>query len=255
MNIRISAAAAAAALVLAGCGSSTGGSGSSSGSSAARSSASSSAATSADNSTLAPKALSDAALAAVKAAKSFHVSADGTSDGQRLMIDMSYSDRSSTGSITIADSKIELRNVDGQVYFTAPDAFWRKQAGAQADVVLPLVSGKWVLVPAGNKDFAELASFADRDQFVGSLNSDSTGHAYASVPGRTIDGIETVGIRDTTDGSVLYVAKNGTPYPVQGESKDTSGSGGGTFAFGGWNAPVEVTAPPAGDVIDLSRLK
>lgn len=259
MFVRPTVAVVAAALavgVLGACGASTSGSGSSTPAGAASSSASpsvSASSSASDNSATAPAALSDAALAAVKQADTFHVTAVGTSDGQSLKIDMHYGAGVSTGSLTLGGSRIDLIEAGGKTYFKAPDEFWRKQAGAKADAVLAVVGGKWVLAPRDNQDFAGLVSFADRNAFVAQLDDKSTPHHYVSAPGRTIDGVDTVGVKDTTDGSVLYVARTGTPYPVLGESKDSTG--GGTFTFGDWNQPVTADAPPADQTVDLSRLK
>lgn len=251
----VAAAAAALALGLTGCGASTDGSGSSTtASSAGASTAASSSSSAADNSATDPAALSDAALAALKAADSFHVTINGTSDGKALTLDMRYGADSSVGTLTIGGSRLDLVKAGGKSYFKAPDSFWRERAGAKADAVLALVGGKWVLVPEGDRDYAAIVSFTDREEFIATLDDKSTTPKYVSAPGRTIDGTETVGVKDTTDGSVLYVAKTGTPYPVLGESTGSDG-GSGTFAFGEWNQPVRATAPPADEVVDVGALK
>jgi hypothetical protein len=78
----------------------------------------------------------------------------------------------------------------------------------------------------------------------------SSQHGKLANDGKTTyKGQDVVAIRDTSDGSKLYVAATGKPYPVAivGSKKNQSG----TITFGDWNKSVSLSAPSG--AIDIGQ--
>ena len=55
---------------------------------------------------------------------------------------------------------------------------------------------------------------------------------------------------DSSDGSTLYVAATGTPYPI---AATESGNSKGAITFDHWNDPVSVDAPKGAVDIEQAR--
>lgn len=255
------ALAAAAALVLTACGSS-GGSDESSPPAVRTTSASSQPATTTPSSSTAGRsstaasqqavALAKDTISAMKSAQSFHLAASGTSDGSSLKIDMHYGADSSKGSIATQGTQMQLISVDNDIYFKAPDAFWKQQVpDSQQAAVLAKLSGKWVKVPSGSDAFGKIVEFADREAFIGELTDEFEPSDLSLGEHKTIDGVETVGIVNADEGTTLYVRANGTPYPVTSIS---SGADSNTVTFSDWNKPFTAQPPPPSEVVDASAL-
>jgi hypothetical protein len=95
-----------------------------------------------------------------------------------------------------------------------------------------------------------LGEVTDIDGLMGQVTSSASHGKLANDGETTYKGQEVVVIRDTSDGSKLYVAATGPPYPVAivaGKTADT-----GTVTFDGWNESVEISAPQG--ALDISKL-
>jgi hypothetical protein len=62
---------------------------------------------------------------------------------------------------------------------------------------------------------------------------------------KTYKGRKVVAIKDSRDGSILYVAATGAPLPV-------ATIGAGSLDFAGWNKQAPITAPKG--ALDISQL-
>lgn len=237
-------------LALTGCGSSTSGSGSSGGSSNG-----SSAGLNGSSNGIESKSVTEivaATQAAAKAQSSVHVAGAGTSGGTAVGIDMSLvKGKGGSGSITTDGSKFQIVTTTSTLYFKADKAFWTKSGGS---ALATLVGDRWVKVPIGNKDFADLASMGDFTSAVGSFLS-STGTPSKGAT-KTIDGQPALSLVDS-DGSLLWIATTGDPLPLRIEntaSKGAAAGSGGALVFSQWNAAPAPTVPAAADTVDLSKL-
>ncbi|MEP6598975.1 MAG: hypothetical protein ABJB98_05940 [Actinomycetota bacterium] len=233
---------------LAGCGGSTGGNGTPA--SGAASSATASSGSGADLSSLTAQQLLDKAKAELAAAKSFRVTGNAISDGTAVAVDMGFTAAGSAGSVTLGGAKIELRSIGQTMYFRAPDSFWRKQLGGKADVVLAVVSGKWIKTSPTDPRYADLGSFTSRQQFIDTLQGDASAGQMVKTDGKTIDGVDCLGLKNAD--SILYLAKD-TARPIAAEpvpgTKDV-----GQAKFSDYDAVPEVTAPPVAETIDATKL-
>jgi hypothetical protein len=186
------------------------------------------------------------ALAAAASAQSFHVKGDFPVDGDTLKLDLVVSGRDGKGSITAEGHTVELVKVDDDVYFKAGEGFWNMVAGDDAQpAIASLLKDRWVKVPAG-EGFAEMVNLFDADNLLASSGAATKGET------KVINGLSAIAVTgNANDGAgTLYVATQGEPYPLRLEG----GAGDGAIDFTDWNVPVEITAPPAGEVLDFSEI-
>jgi hypothetical protein len=180
------------------------------------------------------------AEAAASAAKSVHV--DGKAG--TTSIDLVMSATASDGKIGLNGQNVEIVWVGGSYYLKADAATWTALGNAKA---ASLVAGKYAkltdTMAAGYKSFTNMAEF-----FGSSFKA--TGQVTKGAV-TTVDGQRTVVLKDSSDGSLLYIALDGQPYPIKTEK---SGSGGGAVTFTGWDQANTVRVPPAAQVVDLSKL-
>ncbi len=240
------AAAAAVAALIAGCSSNK--PNSSGSASSANSASSASSANQGDLSSLPASQIADKAKAALSAAQSFHVAGTVTSDGQPGAIDMNFTATGSSGSVTLSGSKIELVALGKTVYFKAPDEFWKKEAGAAAGAVLPIVSGKWIKASTDSSQFSELAGVADKQSFLDQAFRDYHSADVTKIGQQTVNGADCVVLKyqDTT-----VSVDRSTAQPVAVAS---TGSTAGKVVIDHYNSEPAPTAPPATQTIDASML-
>ncbi len=140
--------------------------------------------------------------------------------------------------------RFDLVRIGDTVYIRGTDEFYKHFAGA---AVAQLLHGKWLKASATHGRLKSLAPLTS----IGALFSGiSSQHGKLANDGKTTyKGQDVVAIRDTSDGSKLYVAATGKAYPVAiiGSKKNKSG----TIAFGDWNKSVSLSAPS--DAIDVGQ--
>ena len=186
------------------------------------------------------------ALAAASSAQSVHIKGDITVDSDKISLDVTVSGENGKGSITAEGQTVELIRVNNDVYMKAGEGFWNMVAGDdRSPAIASVLKDRWVKVPA-DEGFAELANLFNPDRLLPSAGPATKGQT------KTINGISAIGLTDSVDTGegVIYVATQGEPYPLRLEGP----AGEGAIDFTDWNAPVEITAPPAGDVLDMSQI-
>ena len=186
------------------------------------------------------------AKAAATSARSAHVSVDVDSNGTRITADLSMvRDKGAKGSASIDGVDFDLIRIGDAVYIHGSDAFYRRFAGA---TLAQLLHGKWIKASANDPRFRSFAPLTDLGALLAKINS--THDKLVNEGQKTYKGTEVVSIRDTSDGSRLYVAATGRPYPVAiVGGRKTSQSG--TVTFDDWNEHVSLTAPSG--AIDISK--
>jgi hypothetical protein len=130
------------------------------------------------------------------------------------------------------------------VYIHGSDDFYKQYAGA---AVAQLLHDRWIKTSTNQPQFRSFAPLTD----IGALLTRvSKSHGKLVNDGTTTyKGQQVVAIRDSSDGSKLYVAATGKPYPVAlvGGKKGQTG----TIAFDDWNKAASLTAPKS--AIDISQ--
>ena len=246
--IRLLVAVPAAVLLLAGCGDDTT---AGSGNPAASGSASASATTGGGNgvAALGAEEILKKAEAALRDAGSVRIKGEGGSGTESFAIDLRYADGNSTGTLGINGQTIELRKLGQTVYLKGSREFWTSSGGEGA---AQLLTGKWLKTPLSDKRFGGLSELTDLDEAAdGLLDPDG---AITKGEQKTVNGVPCVGLVNSgKDGGTLWVATTGEPYPVRIEPDPKSGEE-GAIDFTGYGETVTVEAPPADQVVDVSKL-
>ena len=189
-----------------------------------------------------PQQILEKASAAAGAAESVHMKGKITEEGESFEVDMTVSNaKGAGGSISLGGEKVELRQIGKTMYVK----------GGPVASVSPKLADKWIKSSATGEDAAEFSSLTSMDKvFEEMLDPEGS---VTRVAGKEIDGVPTVGLKDsaksdgkTDEQGILYIAAEGEPYPLLVES--TAGQGG--LQFLDWNEPVKVTAPPKSQVVD-----
>lgn len=251
MRRRMGAAVAALALAaggigFAGCGGSD---------SAATTAASTAADTTAkaDNgiSTMSGTQILDKSVAAAKAASSVKVSGSVAQGSQSISLDLTLSESSADGTITVGGVIVAIRMVDGKAYLKAPKELFA-QMGAGGEAVGTLLGDKWFTIPdsgAGSENFKGFQQLTDKNALFTSLIESSSGKNITVGDATTVDGTPAILLTGAT-GGILAIATVGEPYPLQ--IKQGPDKGKGEITFSDWNAPVSITAPA--DPLDFGAI-
>ena len=182
--------------------------------------------------------ISAAAHAAALNAKSVHVKGNaGTTQ-----IELSIGPNGTIGTVGVDGGKVDLVRLGDKSWIKADAAFWAKNGVPAASATK--LNGKYVDVSGQSGQFDGFSSvskfFATTSQASKTTKGETT----------TVDGAKVITLKDI-DGSLLFVALNGEPFPMRVSS---AGASGGQIDFTDWNVPVTITAPTADQIVDVKTL-
>jgi hypothetical protein len=152
------------------------------------------------------------------------------------------------GSIELgSEGSVKLIVIGKTIYMNPDKQFWTVNAGANASAVIALVNGRYIKLPASDKNVAPLADLCNVTKLIDTGTSTYTKEAVT-----TLDGKRVLAIKDDK-GATGYVTDISKPEYVQitAPKGDKSGSGEVMISVG---APVTLAAPSASDVIDGTTL-
>jgi hypothetical protein len=184
--------------------------------------------------------------AALQAADSVRIAGSGGSGGEKIKLDIKYAKDTSQGTITVSGQPVEIRRIGGTAYIKGSEKFLGAQVPAEA---AKLLTGKWLKVPVTDSRFGDLTQLFDLSKAAdGILTPDGT---VTKGEAGTIDGKPAIALKSGKDGGALWIATTGQPYPLQIVS---TGTDSGKIDFTDYGATVAVEAPPAAQVVDVSKL-
>ncbi len=194
-----------------------------------------------------PTEIVAAAKAAADGASAVRVAGSTVTGGSPITLDLSLvTGKGGRGRLSENGLSFELIEIDGTIYINGSSAFYTHFAGAAA---AQLLHGKWLKASTSNASFAGLSSLTDLRKLLDAALT--TNHkALVTTGTRTVGGQAAVGVKDTAQNGILYVATTGTAYPLE---ITKSGAGGGTITFDEWNKPVALTPPP--NAVDIEQLQ
>ena len=180
--------------------------------------------------------------AALTASGAVHAtgSLTGSSTKQPIGLDIQLQSDGTSGTLMISGNKVDLISTGGTAYIKAPAGFF--QGGGGPTAAASKLANRWVKLPAssGFESFT-LSSIAKN------FAEPSAGKKVnAEVKTDTLDGKDVV-IASESDGTKLYVASTGKPYPLK-LTGPSSGSG-GTVTFSDFGKQQDIKAPAG--AIDL----
>jgi hypothetical protein len=182
------------------------------------------------------------AAAALKTAKSVHLTATGRNDdGTPTRMDVQYQGTSSTGTLALGNGQVEVTLIGDDAYLKAGQPIL-KQLGAPARVQR-LAAGRWAKVSAKSMDFKGFSL----DSIAGQLAVYNDSPLEPTVQQTTLDGRKVVVI-SYQDGSKLYVANTGPAYPLHGDYKGVDAA---RLDFTEYGADFHITPP--GNAVDLEQ--
>ena len=183
--------------------------------------------------------------AAARDAGSVRVAGDITG-ATALSIDLVLADRRrGRGALTVNGMNLEVVR-DADEFYVRADAAALATIFRGADTRrLAEVGERFVHVSAADPRFAQLARLLAMDGFVAELLA--TKGTLSTVPGKTVDGEPTFGVRDAAAGGGTIYAQVAKPcYPLLVEGAQ------GAIRMSDWGAPVTITAPT--DTVEAANL-
>jgi hypothetical protein len=184
------------------------------------------------------------AQAAAKSASIVHVVGGGVDNGRPIKLNLWIGDGKGKGHLEEGGLSFDLVRIGKTVYVKAGAAFWKRFGGAAAAALL---HDKWVKAPTAQAQVQQITGLVDKTLFFSSILGQ-----HGKIENRGIvdyRGQKVVEIRDTTQGGSLYVASEGTAYPVA----VNGGKNQGDVDFTDWNATDEPIVAPK-NAVDLSAL-
>ncbi len=183
------------------------------------------------------------ATTALASAKSFKAKGDIMSDGTKVSIDVQFSGTDLKGTMSGEGLQFETIKVGNDVYLKAPDEVWKTFLPPGQEALVALLRGKYVKADLNHPQLGSLARSLDTSEILKPEGSLTKGEA------KVVNGVPTIALVDGTAGT-FYIATQGEPYPIRFEGK----AGEGGVDFTDFNGPATVTAPPAGEFVDLTSI-
>lgn len=192
------------------------------------------------------------AARAMTAVRSLTAHAKGSSDGKPLAFDVAIDTRNEcTGHISQDGTSARIISTGTHVYLQGDDAFLRQMGGTS---MVQLLHGKWMKAATTGSTGKELAGICDLKNLLSGFQEKPHDPRKGALT--TVDGKRAIPVtdKDPKDGSTstAYIAADGTPYVL--EVVTVGGTGPGTVAFSGFDAPVHVGTLPADRIVDIDKL-
>ena len=180
--------------------------------------------------------------AALRTAKSIHVTVAGSDSGQLPQLDLRIQGSSSTGAMGLGGVQYQVTTVGGGTYVKGDQRVW--EAFGMPAAVQQRLAGRWVKVRP--QQFASLEAFSLDSLAAGLTRNDS--RLMAKVERATLDGRKVLVLRKR-DGSRIYVANTGPAYPLRTVGKGPNAL---RIDFTEYGVDFHITTPS--DVVDLDTV-
>lgn len=187
----------------------------------------------------APKLIMAAAGKALATAKSVHLHGNVEGAKLNLFVGADASKGTITGPINGKKVKIQLLRAGGKTYIKSKPLAVQVAGPAKGKKI----AGKWLTGPTVMSKAKNLLNFTDIKKLKPIISS-----AGAVKKGKKAkaDGVPVITLV-AGDGSRLYVATVGKPYPIKIAPKNEKSSG-QALHFGDYDAPLDVQPPPPADI-------
>jgi hypothetical protein len=173
------------------------------------------------------------AAAAIRAAKSVHVTGTTIADGTPAQVDLRIQDGSSTGTITLGGAELEIIRVGDDAYVKG-DEEALEGLGLPPDMLRPSAN-RWLKLDP--QEVSKLEGFS-LDSIALQLTTNES-PLEPEVEQTELDGRRVVLI-SKQDGSTLYIANTGPAYPLRGDSQ---GADAGRIDFSEYDVDFRIAAP------------
>jgi hypothetical protein len=182
-----------------------------------------------------PSQILAAATSATKNASGYEVTSSGDFPDSITSLDLRVAGAEYRGTFVVAGVTIHVMQVAGNVYVSAPAAYYT-DAGESSATAADL-NDVWVEGAVGSKVANDYLALSARLDISSDLSS--TGTVTADGTG-TVDGQPVVSLK-ATDGSTVDIASSGPAYPVR---VTTTGADATVYNLSNWNGIGTFTPPP-----------
>ena len=191
-------------------------------------------------------------IADANAASSLALVGSISKSGEITTVDMAVKPgHGCTGTMGIAgQGSFKLTKIGGTVYLKPDKKFWEANGGPQASQVIALVNGRYLKLSPGDKNMGSLATICDVSQMFSTGGKQDT---VARGKVAALGGTRVLALKDTSEDTVMYVTDTSKPQLVEMTAPKGAKNGSGKIVVT-YGAPVTLTAPPAGQVLDGSQL-
>jgi hypothetical protein len=189
------------------------------------------------------------AVAELTAVPSFTMAGTVTDSSGTYNVNLSYKKGSGCqGTVAQPGKGSFAMVVIGTTAWVKPDdAFWKANAGSQADAAIALLAGRYLKGSTSNASVASLTKLCDVKSLASSL-TEATG--VAKGPVTVMGGQRVLPLTDKAKGGTLYVTDANPPRILQLSNSKAGHHGTLTFSY----TPVTLTPPPASQTVDGSKL-
>jgi len=189
-------------------------------------------------------------LADAKAASSITMKGSINQSGQVQTINLAIKPgHGCAGTIGMGSKgNLKLIVIGKTVYLSPDDTFWKVNSGAEAGAVIALVDGRYLEAPTSDKNMTPFAQLCDVSQI---LSSDSSSGPVTKGAVTVLGGTRVLPLKDSDN--VAYVTDTSKPEIVEFAAAKGAKNGTGMVAVT-IDTPVTLTAPPASQVIDGTKL-
>jgi hypothetical protein len=189
-------------------------------------------------------------VADAKAASSLTLKGSLTQSGQGYTVDLGIKPGHGCAGTIGEGTKgsFKLIEIGKTVYLNPDDTFWKTYAGASADAAIALVGGRYLKGSTSDSGMASLAGLCDVSQL---LSNDGSSGVVTKGAVTTLNGVRVLPL-NSSDGTA-YVTDTSKPDLVELTAPAGSKNGAGLVTVT-TNSPVTLTAPPASQVVDGSKL-
>jgi hypothetical protein len=181
-----------------------------------------------------PTQVMAAAQRAAVSAASVHVRGSILNAGKPISLDVELvTDKGGKGRLVADGRRVDVVNVDSDIYINGNGAFYRHAMGGSDTRAL---QGRWLKASQASGDLAPLATVTTLAPL---MRLALGGHGtLTDVRRAVVDGRRAVAVTDPAAHGTLYVSATGTPYPIEIDRPD-----GGRVSFSDWNQPVSLSVP------------
>jgi hypothetical protein len=183
-----------------------------------------------------------AAAAALKGAESVHMTGAALNQDKPVQVDLRIQGNASTGTLQLQGGKLQITTIGNITYLKADQQTW--EALGAPTVASQHLADRWVKTRPGQ--VTGLTGFTLENLAAQLTRNDSP--LEPQVRQTTLDGKKVVVI-SRKDGSKLYVANTGLPYPLRAEKQ---GVDAGRVDLTEYGADFHITAPS--NAMDLGKL-
>ena len=187
------------------------------------------------------------AAADFKAASSVHVTGSGQDSGDHIAVNMTLGTKGCNDTVSEAGKgTFVLVRIGQKVWLKGDSQFWKAAVGSSSPAVQAYLDGKYVEVSATDASVGSLLTMCSMSGLFGQFGPPPSGLVKGKVT--TILGQAAQELSKPGQG-VVYVSLSSVP-----ELMRIDGGSDGQMNFTGYNAPLNLTPPPAADTIDGTKL-